>query len=322
MKTLLGILLSWSLLAALLPAATAQDSTIAFADDINQSVIYTDENGNDVMALTVTEVDHDFPGYLDGQYAKHGYSYRMVAFTVENISDSTANVNLMSFTIIDSFGYSHYRTHIQPEEGYEFENDVDVAAGEVLEQELVFELPAHVGSMFFRWEHEFRTALLVNISPDGDAPAVARGLRSPASISDDFANEIATVEVLTVRGEWDQYNDWGAPDDGEVYWAIKIRVTNASDRPLDVQRYRFNVIDQQGVVNRPTFVSVSDSVADQQLTETQLNPGESVEGFVVYSFAEGTRPILLMWEDRFGSSAYVILVKTSSTPDIATPVAD
>lgn len=327
MRKMLGALLVLGLLLSGMHGVAAQELPSVYADTTNQLVMYTDTEGNDLMTLTVTEVNHDFAGYLDGQYADHGYSYRLVAFTLENISDSTFNVNLMTFAIIDAFGYSHYRAHVEREIGYEFQSDIDVEAGEVVEQELVFELPAHADSALFRWEPDFRIALLVNISPDGDVPVVSQGLRSPASVSDDFANEIATVEVLAVQGQWDKYSEWSAPEDGEVYWALQVRVTNTSDRPVEVRRYRFNLIDQDGVMSRATYVGMPDDTADQVFDDASLNPGETVEGFLVYTYPEGNQPVVLVWEDRFGSTAYIILVNPSGTPDaatpeVATPVAD
>lgn len=324
MKTFLGILLSLGLLIVSLPGTAAQESLSAFAADINQTLIYTDEDGNDVMTLQVTEVDHDFAGYLDGQYADHGYSYRMVTFTVENVSESTVELNLMSFMILDSLGYSHYRTHLELKEGYELESDIEVAASEVLEQELVFQLPTHADSALFRWAPDYRIALLVNISPDGESPAIAQGLRAPAAISDDFGNEIATVEVLAVRGEWDQHDEWSTPAEGEEYWAVQIRVTNTSDRPVEVRRYRFSLIDQHGVMNRSTWVGMPDDTAEQAFDDATLNPGETVDGFMVFAFPEGNQPVVLVWEYGFGSTAHVILVSPSSADatDIATPVGD
>lgn len=324
MRTLLGIVLSLGLLVASLPAAAGQESNPVFANNIGQSVIYTDADGNDVMTLTVTEVDHDFAGYVDNQYAEHGYSHRLVTFTLENTSDSTINVNLMTFAIIDAFGYSHYRVHLEREISYEYQSDIDVEAGEVLVQDLVFELPAFADSALFRWEPDFRIAVLVNISPEGDVPAVAQGLRSPASVSDDFANEIATVEVLAVQGEWDQHSEWSAPEDGEVYWALRVRVTNTSDRPVEVRRYRFNLIDQNGAMSRATYVGTPDDAADQVFDDALLNPGETLEGFLVYALPKGNQPVALVWEDRFGSSVFVVLVKLANgdNPDIATPAAD
>lgn len=311
--------LSLGLLVASLPAAAAQELPSVYADTTNQLVTYTDTEGNDLMTLTVTGVNHDFAGYLDGQYADHGYTYRLVAFTLENISDSTVNVNLMTFALIDAFGFSHYRVHVEREIAYEYQGDIDVEAGDVVEQELVFELPSHVDSALFRWEPDFRIALLVNISPNEEAPAISRGLRAPAAITDDFGNEIATVEVLAVQGEWDQYSEWSAPEDGEVYWALQVRVTNTSDRPVEVRRYRFNLIDQDGAMSRATYVGMPDDIADQVFDDAIVNPGETVEGFLVYTYPEDNQPVVLVWEDRFGSTAYIILVNPSGTPDAATP---
>ena len=325
MKTILGILLSLGLLVASLPGAAAQAAGPAYVADIGQTAIYKNDEGSEIAALTVDSIDNDFPGYMRGQYADHGYSYRLISFTVENISDADLVISLSSFSVIDMTGKGHHREYVQTDEDAEFETELVVGEGEVVPYELVFMMPAHVEPAMFQWQHEFSYVVLVNLTQGSDEPgAVSQGLRSPAYVTDDFGTTIASIEVTAIDGDWDKYTDWSAPDDGFRFWALRVKVTNDSDRPIRVDSYRFNVITQDGERLRPAIVGTQGDYGNDIYGTLDLMPGDAVEGIVIFEVAEEDQPVILHWNNRMYSWALVILVGDAETMPLenATPVAD
>lgn len=81
------------------------------------------------------------------------------------------------------------------------------------------------------------------------------------------------------------------PPDGSTYVLVRLRATNAGDRPLDITGNDFAVTGSSGLVRR--FVA---AIPPSPALDGVLKPGESKEGWVVGGAATDEKNLLLLYD--------------------------
>lgn len=326
MKTLLGILLSFGLIFASLPAV-AQVGGLVSVPGIGEAVTHVDETGNPVLSMRVTDVDSDFQGYAEGQYPDYGYNYRAVTFELDNISGRSIIVEPGHFRVIDERGNTYGRSYFNlvDESITRFDDGIAIASEEVISVQLFFAVPAHLELAIFYWQPESSYRLMVDLGHEpSDFSAIAYGLNTPAFITDDFGNVVATIQVTDIVEEWNQHTAFGDPSAGMTYWAVHITVTNEADRPVGVSSFRFNLIDETSASNRYALVRSHDDADHEVFQSDDLMPGETLDAMIVFEVPDGNQPVALTWEEYGRSSPIIMLAERSDADagELATPAVE
>src|SRR5579884_1316725 len=135
---------------------------------------------------------------------------------------------------------------------------------------------------------------------------------------------LAVTDVVTGQAATDQVTQASKfntpPAQGDTYVLVKIRATNASNRPLQISGDDFGVVGSSGIVHRFVGAFPPDPALDKV-----LKPGESNEGWVVLGASTSDQNLLLLfdsvslpgsWADRVFA-----LQPNAKIPDATTPAA-
>lgn len=84
-------------------AVDGQDGPFAFG--LNQPAVYVDERDNPVFEVTVTGIELDWEAPEETWPPERGQMYVAVHLSVTNLGNRPVDLNVFSFTLIDSMGY-------------------------------------------------------------------------------------------------------------------------------------------------------------------------------------------------------------------------
>lgn len=188
---------------------------------------------------------------------------------------------------------------------------------------LIFSIPAHTEGMALTWQPEYSTMVMVNLMTEETvAGSISEGLNTPATITDEFGNVVATVQITELMEDWGDYDEYYAPSEGETYWAIRFSLTNETNRPVSVNPLRFALIDSEGVYVLSDSVRTNDD-ADYEIYRTEdVAPGETLEGIVIFPLAEESTPIAFQWTSSGLNPSIIFLAERDGVEPAATPSGD
>lgn len=159
-------------------------------------------------------------------------------------------------------------------------------------------------------------------SAQDSAPALAHGLGSPATWTDDRGEPLAAVTVNAVDDDWQDFSDYSAPQAGSTYVAVHFTVQNLSKSNLIAQPFDFTLVDFTGRNYSRSYVSVADNASITPWEEdVALAPGESVDLVLVYQLLTDIPPSVFVWQPDSGVLVMVVLdgADNGSAPAPATP---
>lgn len=332
MRKLIGALLALGMVLTGFMGVAAQDAGTSLASGVGTTATWTDERGNPMATLEVTEVVSDWSDYDEYYAPERGYTYVAVNFTVTNIGNDSIVVDPYSFSMLDSEGANTSRTRVNLAEGATtvlLEEEADVAAGESIDGTLVFGMYTEIAPALFIWQPESGKIVAVDLS-DGASGSLAQGMNAPTRWISERGDEIATFEVVDINTDWQDYDEYSAPERGSTYLAVTIVVTNTSDADIEVTPYNFSVIDTESSNLSTSWVSAADGAETSLIEDTVVvAPGESLEGTLVFSMYSDLSPVAMMWQPEYGRLSVVILAEgdapagTDATPTtedvVATP---
>lgn len=134
----------------------------------------------------------------------------------------------------------------------------------------------------------------------------ASGLEMPVTWSDDRGNIFATMQVISVNPDWQDYSDNNGPDRGFVYTAVWFQVTNVSDAEIEYRPSNFSLLDGFGRWLSPTRSTVADGVDYDLFLDNQLlAAGESTEHVQVFELPADVPPGIFVWDQ--GSSKWAMV---------------
>ncbi len=311
MRRLLTVLIAAGMLMSGMLAASAQEAGSAVATGTGSPVTWIDERGNEIATMQVTDVENDWQGYGEYYEPERGYIYVAVTFEVSNISGSSLVVGAYDFSMMDAEGRNNGRSFVSVDEGSDeqlFEEDAAVADGETVELKQVFEVPNAVPAAAFVWQPDSGVLLIVDISEGAlENSALANGLNTPATWTDERGNPVATIEVTGINPDWQDYGEYYEPERGMVYVAIDFKVTNVSSSNFVLENYDFSLLDNTGMNNPRTWAEPAEDADPIFSEDVAIAAGETYEGTIVFAVYDDLEPSVLVWQPESGVLHFVML---------------
>lgn len=107
--------------------------------------------------------------------------------------------------------------------------------------------------------------------------------------------------TLTATGDgWTSDNQFVEPDPGTRFYTVEVLYNNQSARMRTANPFQFRIRlpDQSLVDPEPGW-------REPPLTDTTLNPGDQVRGWITFQVPVGVNPTHLVWSARFDVSAAI-----------------
>lgn len=303
-----------------MPAVGAQDSDVPTMPGFGDSVTWTDESGAAIASATVDGVEHDFRGYEEGWDPQFGYTYMLVDVSVVNESDRAIIIEAYTFLLVDDHGARHNRMNLRSAEVETFNEDLPLAPGESAQITLGYQIPAHASAPLLAWNPVNEQMHFVVLSTDvSENSAIVWGQETTSVLTDDFTNPVATFQVLDINDNWADYDEYSAPEDDSRYVAVRLAVSNQTDRPVDFEHYDFALTNADGSESRVARVSAKEDAENPFRDSVRLQPGESIEAMMVFAVPTNTEPIAVLWRLHHSVSNMVIIAEAPAAPAEATP---
>lgn len=320
LKLFLGIVLSLGLIFTSLPATGAQDSDLPAMPGFGAPVTWTDESGAAIASATVHGLEHDFRGYEEGWDPQFGYTYVLVDVSVENESDRAIIIEAYTFLLVDDHGARHNRMNLRTTEVETFNDDLPLAPGESAQVTIGYQIPAHASASLLAWNPVNQQMHFVVLSTDvSENSAIVWGQESTSVLTDDFTNPVATFQVVGINDTWADYDEYSTPEDDSRYVAVRLAVSNQTDRPVSFEHYDFALANADGSESRVARVSVKEDAEAPFRDSVPLQAGERIEVVLVFEVHTNTEPIAVMWRLNYSASNMVIIAEPPATPGEATP---
>lgn len=324
MRKMVVLLLAAVLTMGSVLGVAAQDAPTGFATGYDSAATWTDDRGNEVATLEVNEVTTEWDGHSEYSAPDRGNMFQAVTFTVTNVSGSGLIVEPYDFSLLDDTGRNNGRSWVsldEASEGLIFTEDLPLAADESAELTLVYQTPIDVSATALVWQPE--SGMLV-IAHFGETPAenaaVVFGLNTPATWIDERGNPVATLEVVEIDEDWQDYSEYREPERGTVYRAVHVKITNISGSSLIVKPYDFSLLDNTGMNNSRSWVDTAEGSNDVVLSEdVPLGDGEVFEGIIVYQMYADITPTAMIWQPERGLLNMVVLDEGADSAPAATP---
>lgn len=127
----------------------------AVVTGFNNPTTWTDERGNQVATLEVTEIEDGWSDHSEYATPGRGMIYRAVHVKIENISGASLIIEPYDFSMVDSNGYNVGRSYVDKEEGSDanlLRDDVPLGADETFEGIIVFEMYEDLSPNALLWQ--------------------------------------------------------------------------------------------------------------------------------------------------------------------------
>jgi hypothetical protein len=162
---------------------------------------WSDDRGNQMATIEVTEVTDDWQDYEPNRQPDRGSRYVAVHFSITNISDTDLEVNPYNLSLIDTEGTNNSTANVRVAEDAEFEvfsDRQDVASGESVEGMLVFHLFSGIVPVGLVWQPEFGmlNVVLLNDGTDTSVATPVGGTGYENDADDDLENDADELDVL------------------------------------------------------------------------------------------------------------------------------
>ena len=119
---------------------------------------------------------------------------------------------------------------------------------------------------------------------------------------DDFG--VFTVEDMIVPFE--DFGEFFDPEPDSTYVAIEVTIENVDpdDDEFEFSDFYLGLQDDQGFYWSPTFVSLDDDSDLEELESGDIEPGDSITGYLFYAVPEDNEPVRLF----YGPSGRLLLL--------------
>lgn len=148
------------------------------------------------------------------------------------------------------------------------------------------------------------TAQTPDATPSGEPNAFARGLNQTATFFDGRGNPVFEITLTGIEDDWQDYDEYSAPDRGMVYIKLDFTFTNLTDRSDIISPYDIMLIDEFGMaVEQGYFSDNRDIMTD----DVAIAAGETIEGSVVYAIYADLEPMMVLWEPEYDLHVFIYL---------------
>jgi hypothetical protein len=124
-------------------------------------------------------------------------------------------------------------------------------------------------------------------------PAIGDSVTFVGENGEDFA--VFTVEDMIVPFE--DFGEFFDPEADTTYIAIQITVENVDpdDDAFEFSDFYVGLQDDQGFYWSPGFVSLDDDTEFEELENEDIEPGDSITGYLFYGIPEDNEPVRLFY---------------------------
>lgn len=326
MRRLIALLLATALTMGSVFGVAAQDAPTSISSGFGSPATWTDDRGNQVATLEVNEVVTEWDGHSEYSAPERAHMFQAVTFTVTNISGSGLIIEPYDFSLVDDLGRNNARSWVSVDEANEgliFEDDLPLSADESAELTLVYQTPVDVSASALVWQPDSGVLVIAHF---GETPAenaaVVFGYNTPSTWIDERGNPVATLEVVDVDEDWQDYSEYREPERGTVYRAVHIKVTNISGSSLIIEPYDFSLLDSTGLNNSRSWVDAAEGSDVLVFSDdTPLSDGETFEGVIVFQMYADIAPTAMMWQPDRGLLNMVVLEEGAESTPAASPEA-
>lgn len=134
--------------------------------------------------------------------------------------------------------------------------------------------------------------------------AFSPGIGTPATFFDDRGNPVINFQVTNVEHDWQEYDEFSAPERGKVYVKVDLAFTNLSNRVELVNPFSLMLIDSTGLPTSSGYYGEADGLMN---AEASIEPGETVEGSMVFQVYVESSAMMLMWQPDYQMFVFVYL---------------
>lgn len=289
--------------------------------ELGAPVAILGQDGAQVAQITVTDVVDPFETYDPGYPPERGYRMVLVTVTVEATGTQPFSFNPSNIYLVDDAGYlaNSVSTVIPEDAGITLLAFQDVAPGTPLTGSITLQAftAATLGSIVY-WPQSDRLVPLAH--PGGALPAV--GATVPVMAND--GSEHAQITVREIQDPFEGYDASSPPERGNHFVLLTVSIENTGIRPMRVDPNAFQLLDSDGFLTRPSFVSRGeDPLLDLAYTDP-FPPGEVLTGVIAYEVLSGTTQTSVLYipsSDRLIEVAALGAAAASGPSTGATPVA-
>lgn len=150
---------------------SAEESAVAVG--LNTPAVFTDERGNVVGSVEVTEVVDGWDEFRERSDPDRGMRYVAVHFTVTNLSDASLEVNPFNLSLLDTESTNNGRSYVSAAETATTQitsDSLDVAPGESFSGMIVYTLFDGVDATALMWQPGYGVIAMVILGEsEGDA---------------------------------------------------------------------------------------------------------------------------------------------------------
>lgn len=188
----------------------------AVASGLNAPVTWTDDRGNPVATLEITNVEEGWSDFDEYNEPERGTQYIAVDITVTNVSDSNLILEPYGLSLIDNTGLNNGRAYASAVEGADpvLTDDTPIAAGETFQGTVVFNLLLDMTPSAFMWQPDSGLIHLINLNDvagtEGEATPTNATPEADASPAADAAEEDTAAANLTEATQ-DESEEEGEP---------------------------------------------------------------------------------------------------------------
>lgn len=146
----------------------------AVVQGMNTPATWSDDRGNEVATIEVTNLTDDWQDHDPNRAADRGSRYVAVSFTITNISDASFEVNPYNLSLVDTEGTNNSTSSVRAAEDGEtvlFSDRQDLAPGESVEGTIVFQLFSGIDPVGMIWQPEYGILNVVVLVEGSDVAA-------------------------------------------------------------------------------------------------------------------------------------------------------
>lgn len=138
----------------------------------------------------------------------------------------------------------------------------------------------------------------------GEPSAFAGGLNTPATFIDNRGNPVFEIMVTELVMDWQDYDEYSAPERGMVYVRVGLSITNLGDRDTSVTPYTMQLVDSMGMLTMPAYFSGEEGY---WLDDVTVPGGGTAEGWILFQMYDDLEPMMFMWQPEFSYYIFVYL---------------
>lgn len=291
------------------------------APELGSPVAVIGQDGAELARITVTEVVDPFETYDPGYPPERGYRMVLVTLTVEATGTLPFSFNPSYVYLADDAGYveSVVNTVIPEDAGITLLTAQDVAPGTPLTGSITFQAftSASLNSIVY-WPTSDRVVPLARLGGAIPAPGAT------VAVMANDGSELAQITVREIQDPFEGYDASSSPQRGNNFVLLTVTIENTGMRPMRVDPNAFQLLDSEGFVTRPSFVSRGEDPPLDLAYTDPFAPGETLTGAIAFEVLSGTSLTSVLYipsSDRFIELAEVGAAAASGTAAGATPVA-